>query len=79
MHYELSRLDGDNIDVFHDKTEALAKAAEVLGVPSVVEGAPHIEGPGYVLTRLYASHMQRLANEADGGLLLHSFDECEDC
>lgn len=79
MHYEIAHLDGDNIDVFHDRHAALAAAAAWLGVADVVEGAPNIEAPGYVVTRLFASHMARLANEPDGGLVLHAFDECEDC
>lgn len=77
MHYELSYPGGDVIDVFHDRGEALARAAQILGVVNPVEGAPSIERPGYVIIPLYMTKAQRTADE--GGLLLHSFDECEEC
>lgn len=75
MTFELTYTDGDLIDQFDTREEALAKAAAMLGVRIVIEGPALPNWPGGTLTGLYMSRAQRDANNAR--LVLFAFEDSE--
>jgi hypothetical protein len=74
--FELCRSDGDNIDVFYTREEALACAAELFFVPRtwLHESEQSLEREGSC-TRLYATATDRNNNER--ALLLYECDADE--
>lgn len=82
MTFELTHSCGDLIDTFATREAALAKAAALLKVPAVVEGATSQEMGG-TFVHLYASLEQRATEEAKKdpgrreGLVLFAFEDEE--